>query len=93
MHFPPPLDQKYPFERGTCVRALKTITEGGDNSPPDLSADYPEPGYIHALKGEIGYVVSVDPIYNEKHKFIPTVRFKRTGTATIVGEDEVEGIG
>jgi len=96
---------KFPFVRGARVRALKIVTEGGGDTPPDRSRTLEDnggrffPGYVHAEPGELGTVVETD--YPEDVKdletgeitgrdTIPTVRFDRTGTATIVGEDEIE---
>lgn len=72
---------KYPFEPGLRVRALRQITEDG-TVPGDPTAEFPKGRYIHAEEGDVGTVEGVDDN-------TPTVRFDRTGTATIVGEDEV----
>lgn len=67
---------------GDKVVAEQTITEAGGH-PGDTSAKFPSPRYIHATEGDIGVVEHV----NEEG--LPTVRFERTGTATIVGWGEV----
>lgn len=67
---------------GDKVVAESTITEGGEY-PGDTSAKFPAPRYIHAVEGDIGVVEHVD------EAGLPTVRFERTGTATIVGWGEV----
>jgi hypothetical protein len=72
---------KYPYEVGLKVRALRQITEDG-TVPGDPTAEFPRGRYIHAEEGDVGTVEGVDDN-------TPTVRFERTGTATIVGEDEV----
>lgn len=67
---------------GDKVVAEQTITEAGGH-PGDTSAKFPAPRYIHAVEGDIGEVVHV----NEEG--LPTVRFERTGTSTLVGWGEV----
>lgn len=93
---------KFPYERGVRVRALKVVTESGDDSSPDRTATrfHDNPNYVHAEIGELGTVVEVDdpmgdrmdPETGEIRQLnpIPTVAFDRTGTATIVREDEIE---
>lgn len=66
---------------GTRVVALKEITEGG--LVGDESATYPHPRYIHAIDGDEGTVEAV------KRDGFMTVRFDRTGTATIVAYHEI----
>lgn len=81
---------KYPFCERVIVEATRVITEGGDDTEPDLNLGPIEgPGYVHALKGDIGVVIHNDVTQDN----IPTVRFYRTGTATIVGDDEIEFVG
>lgn len=63
-----------------CI-AMKQITESGGAGDPD--ATFPQPGYIHAEKGDEGVVDGVDPACGV------TVRFHRTGTATLVSMEEV----
>jgi hypothetical protein len=83
-------DMVYPFCERTIVRALKVITEGGEDTKPDPGLKPIEgPGYIHAWENDLGVVVGVDSGIGN----IPTVRFYRTGTATIVGDDEVAFVG
>jgi hypothetical protein len=96
---------RFPFIRGARVRALKVVTEAGPGEPPDRSKTIKDngghffPGYVHAEPGELGTVVGTDypedvedPETGEvtKRDTVPTVRFDRTGTATIVGCDEIE---
>jgi hypothetical protein len=71
---------------GQKVEALVVITEGGDaigDTVGDPNAIFPSPYYIHALIGEHGVVEMVDCD-------VATVRFDRTGTATIVSDEEVK---
>ena len=93
---------RFPFVRGARVRALRVVTESGDDSSPDRNAGRLDhnSNYVHAEIGELGTVVEdddpmgdrTDPETGEIRQLnpIPTVRFDRTGTATIVREDEVE---
>lgn len=80
---------KYPFYKDTVVRALKVITEGGGDTPPDHSIPAPKRGghfhksYVHGTIGDLGVVEGVDGN-------VPTVRFWPKKTATVVGKDEVE---
>lgn len=92
----------FPFVRGARVRALKVITEGGGDTPPDRTRELDGnffPGYVHAEMGELGTVVETDypedvtdPETGEvtERDTVPTVAFDRTCTATIVNEDEIE---
>lgn len=57
-----------------------TITEGGVLG--DTGAKFPHPSYIHAMEGDPGVVERVD------EDGLPTVRFDRTGTSTLVRWDE-----
>lgn len=68
---------------GDKVRALKTVTESGEGEG-DPKAQFPDPNYIHATRGDTGKVVHTEPGY------LPTVMFDRRGTATIVKSEEVE---
>jgi hypothetical protein len=91
---------KFPYVRGARVRALKVVTEGGGNTPDrTLTRLDPGPNYVHAEIGELGTVVETDYPQEIADQdtgevsfvdTIPTVRFDRTGTATIVREDEIE---
>jgi hypothetical protein len=96
---------KFPYIRGTRVRALKVVTEAGPGEPPDRSKTIKDngghffPGYVHAEPGELGTVVETDYPQEVLDQdtgeamsldTVPTVRFDRTGTATIVGPDEIE---
>ena len=88
------------------MRAIQVITESGPGCPPDRSRTLEDngghffPGYVHAEVGELGIVIEVDDPYGEREdpetgeirqlNPIPTVRFDRTRTATIVREDEIE---
>lgn len=73
------------FKVGDKVRAKKTVTESG-HGPGDETKEFPHDQYIHAREGEMGEVVHVEP------KTLPTVRFDRTQTATIVTKEEVEKV-
>lgn len=64
---------------GSRVRALVWVTESGDGRG-SLGAKFPDPDYVHAKPGELGTIVCVDP----EPDGTPTVRWDRTGTATIV---------
>ena len=66
----------YPYSVGVQVIALKEITE----------SDFPIEGdfHTHASKGDLGKVIHVG------RGLIPTVEWERTGTATIVGSDEIK---
>lgn len=96
---------KFPFIRGARVRAKMVITEGGPGELPDRSKTIQDngrrffPGYVHAEMGELGTVVETDypremtdPDTGEvtTENTVPTVRFDRTNTATIVGSNEIE---
>ena len=70
----------------TRVVAECYITESGHIHLADEEAVFPDPDYIHARVGELGTVVHVE---YDKDERVPTVRFDRTGTATIVGRDEI----
>jgi len=72
----------YPFWEGCVVAATGRITEGGAGFPGSDEAKFPKPNYLHARVGDIGVVEGVD-------KDLPTVRFFISGTATIVGKEEV----
>ena len=64
-----------------CVVARRTITESGLFATK-RGHSFPHPLYIHALKGHIGKVIGIDDGQ-------PTVRFNKTGTATVVSLKEV----
>jgi hypothetical protein len=91
---------KFPFKEGARVYALKVITEGGGDTLPDRGAkSLHSMGYVHAELGEFGTIVCLDypqEIVNPEtgeiteEYTVPTVKFDRTGTATIVGSDEIE---
>ncbi len=97
---------RFPYMRGVRVRAIQVITEAGPGEPPDRSRTLEDngghffPGYVHAEVGELGTVVEVDDPNGERRdpetgkilplEPVPTVAFDRTGTATIVGIDEIE---
>ncbi len=72
------------FLVGDRVQAKRRILEEGGTGEPDPEAKPCTKGWTHADKGELGSVVHVEPGY------LPTVRFDRTNTATIVSEEEVE---
>lgn len=73
----------YPYEVGARVCAQMDITEGGDSSSPDPAAEFPQKNYVHAREGDLGTVEHIS------EDDVPTVRFERTGTATIVMEEEI----
>lgn len=73
------------FYEGQFVRATHTITEGGTGYQGRDAASFPQPEYIHARAGDIGRVELIDDD-------TPTVRFERTGTATVVGDLEIEEV-
>ena len=73
---------------GNTVRAIKRITEGGGKgNPGDPDAKFPDRNYIHAEPGELG---TIEHLEEDKSGSYPTVRFKRTGTSTIVHDSEIE---
>jgi hypothetical protein len=74
------------YEVGQNVIAVQTITEDGE-SEGSREAEFPDGNYIHAVSGDMGEVLHL----NEKN--LPTVRFERTGTATLVGLDEINPLG
>lgn len=72
------------WSEGEIVKATKTITEGGSPFVGDPEAKFPNSSYIHALAGEEGVIKYVDD------QGFPTVYFERTGTGTVVGDEEIE---
>ena len=75
---------------GDKVVAKEVITEGGSNTP-DPKARYPDYDYIHAEKGDVGIVEYIDDSTIDHFGVaLPTVRFEKTGTATIVHLDEIK---
>jgi hypothetical protein len=73
------------FEAVTRVTATHQITEAGGEVVGDPDAVFPAPNYIHAEDGELGTVEHCEAGPNGE----PTVRFDRTGTATIVAHREI----
>lgn len=73
------------FIEGQRVRAVGVITESG-KEPDRTAKDLHNPGWVHAEAGELGTVELVDAGNGN----IATVRFDRTGTATIVLDKEIE---
>jgi len=69
------------YHKGMKVIAVTTITEGSEYENPN--AKIGENGYIYAKPCDIGTVEYVD------QDGCPTVRFDKTGSATIVGDYEV----
>jgi hypothetical protein len=69
------------------VVALCRITEDGA-CEGDPEAEMPHPAYIHAEPGDEGVVEDLN-----QEEDIPSVRFDRTGTATIVFEPEIKEVG
>lgn len=74
----------FPYNVGNNVIAKIRITEAGGDYLGDKEAEFPDPQYIHAEPGDIGIIEYIDSDHE------PTVRFKRTGTATVVGSHEIE---
>lgn len=72
------------WREGQRVRATRTVTESGGQGRE--KSKFPKPSYIHARKGELGTIVGVDAGLDDAI----TVAFDRTGTATIVGDTEIE---
>jgi hypothetical protein len=70
---------------GQKVTATRQITEAGGDTVGNEHAKVFAPDYIHANKGESGTIEHIDG------DGMPTVRFDRTGTATVVGSDEIVG--
>lgn len=66
---------------GEAVVAASRVVEDGVSEGRE-GARFPEHDYIHAEPGDSGFVVGVDD-------GVATVRFHRTGTATIVADSEV----
>lgn len=77
------------YTEGMRVKARAVITEGGGNTEPDFKAKtfVGVLGYVHADVGDTGTVEYVDD------DDCPTVRFDKKGTATIVGDHEIEIVG
>lgn len=71
-------------EVGTEVVATKTIVESGTDALGDAGAKPLAPNWIHATAGDKGKIEDFNA------DMIPTVRFERTGTATIVDWSEIE---
>jgi len=74
------------YKEGQKVTALEQICENAQTGDGDPNAVFPDDKYIHAEKGETGTVEGVDPGLGN----VPTVRFDRTKTATVVYDYEVE---
>lgn len=74
------------YKLGMRVKSIDIITEGGDGEAPDFDAKtfVGNPGFVHAEPGDMGTVEYVDD------DGCPTIRFDKTGTATIVGDYEIE---
>lgn len=71
------------WDVGDRVKAVKQITESG-KLPGNPEADPLDCDGIHAEAGEFGTVA------HWHEGILPTVRFDRTGTATMVRDDEIE---
>jgi hypothetical protein len=74
------------YQIGQNVLAVGTITEDGESQGSE-DAEFPDGNYIHAITGDRGEVLHLN------EECLPTVRFERTGTATIVGLDEITPLG
>jgi len=77
------------LEIGTRVIATRRIVE--EDVPPDELAEPYDPGWVHAEKGDPGEVVGIDPVIGgaEEVEIAVTVRFDKSGTATLVFREEV----
>lgn len=73
--------RSYPFEVGMVVAATKQIIEGDVPHNPEVKKC--EDGWRHAHLGDTGVVEHIS------EEDVPTVRFKSSGTATIVLESEI----
>lgn len=76
---------RHTYQVAERVKATGVVTEGGLHCEGREDAVFPSPNYIHALEGEEGEVVHVG-------NFGPTVRFDRTGTATMVHRSCIESL-
>jgi hypothetical protein len=72
------------YKVNDVVEAVTTITESGNDNVGDPKAIYPQPQYIHAVAGDIGFVEYVD------EDGYPMVRFDRTGTATTLDPSDIK---
>lgn len=82
-------EQYEKLQVGDNVVATCQITEDGkgDGNPAaifDVNAEEVDGKYIHAEAGEMGEVIHAND------NCPPTVRFERSGTATIVREEEID---
>lgn len=73
---------EYPYFEGARVVALCTVTDSG-YAPGDPEA--PENDTVAAEEGDTGTIELIDA----GNHCLPTVRFHKTGHATIVTEDEI----
>lgn len=80
------IDTAPTYEEDDEVVARHEVTECGIGTIGDPDAVFPEPAYIHAIEGDTGTVVHINI------DGYPTVRFHRTGTATLVHPDEVKHV-
>lgn len=80
------IDAAPTYEVDDLVVARHEVTERGIGTVGDPDAEFPDPAYIHAVEGDRGTVVHINC------DGYPTVRFERTGTATIVHPDEVRHV-
>lgn len=76
------LSDEYPYFEGARVVALCTVTDSG-YAPGDPEA--PENDTVAAEEGDTGTIELIDA----GNHCLPTVRFHKTGHATIVTEDEI----
>ena len=74
------------YDIGQKVVATAVVTEDGE-SEGSAEAEFPDGNYIHAVGGDLGEVLHLNA------DGLPTVRFDRTGTATLVGLDEIQPLG
>ena len=69
------------FKLGQKVRALNIVIE--DDNPSNPEAKPCGSGWVHAEPGDCGFVAGIDD-------GCVTARFDRTGTASVVGDNEIE---
>jgi hypothetical protein len=72
------------YEVGQRIRARRRITEGGWDCPGKPGVKFPDENYIHAEPNDLGCIKYVDP------NGMPSAKFCRTQTETIVSDEEIE---
>jgi len=73
------------WREGQLVTARCRIVE--DDVEPDADAGPCEPGWVHSEPGDLGRVIDAEVF--DDGACLPTVRFERTGTATLCGPREI----